>query len=99
QYVYFQRMYGPFFAFLFGWAVFIVIQTGSIAALAYVFSEYAGKFVHLPEFSDHVASWSFHIWAIGDIAPLKDIGAKALAAALIMFLTIINYLGVKFGGL
>src|SRR6266566_2516056 len=38
QYVYFQRMYGPFFAFLYGWAVFIVIQTGSIAALAYIFA-------------------------------------------------------------
>ena len=99
QYVYFQRMYGPFFAFLYGWAVFIVIQTGSIAAVAYVFAEYATQFVHLPEFSNSVASWSFHIPALGDIAPLKDIGAKALAAALIIFLTIINYLGVKFGGL
>src|SRR5262245_45093415 len=50
QYVYFQRMYGSFFAFLYGWAVFIVIQTGSIAAVAYVFAEYATHFVHLPEF-------------------------------------------------
>jgi len=41
QYVYFHRMYGPFFAFLYGWAVFAVIQTGSISALAYVFAEYA----------------------------------------------------------
>src|SRR5882672_1303925 len=47
QYVYFDRMYGPFTAFLYGWAVFVVMQTGSIAALAYVFSEYAGQFVEL----------------------------------------------------
>src|SRR5438552_19199472 len=65
QYIYFERMYGPFAAFLFGWAVFIVIQTGSIAALAYVFAEYATQFVHLPEFADAVAGWSYHIWGIG----------------------------------
>jgi APA family basic amino acid/polyamine antiporter len=99
QYVFFDRMYGPFVAFLYGWAVFAVIQTGSIAALAYIFAEYAGQFVRLPEFPDSVASWSVHIWCIGDIAPLKDIGTKALAAALIILLTTINYLGVKFGGL
>src|SRR5438552_1193006 len=99
QYVYFDRMYGPFVAFLYGWAVFAVMQSGSIAAVSYVFAEYAGKFVTLPEFSQSVAAWSVHIWGIGDVAPLKDIGTKALAAALIILLTAVNYLGVKFGGL
>lgn len=49
QYVYFHRMYGPFFAFLYGWAIFIVIQSASIAAVAYVFAEYTAPFVTLPE--------------------------------------------------
>src|SRR5215472_11669599 len=40
QYVYFDRMYGPFFAYLYGWAVFSIMQSGSIAAVAYVFAEY-----------------------------------------------------------
>src|SRR5207248_7685724 len=57
QYVYFDRMYGPFVAFLYGWAVFAVMQSGSIAAVSYVFAEYAGKFVTLPEFSQSVAAW------------------------------------------
>src|SRR5947199_4267144 len=35
QYVFYERMYGPFAAYIYGWAVFAVIQTGSIAALAY----------------------------------------------------------------
>ncbi|MFO1514516.1 MAG: amino acid permease [Verrucomicrobiota bacterium] len=99
QYVYFERMYGPFFAFLYGWAVFTIIQSGSIAAVAYVFAEYATQFVRLPEFSPAVADWHFHLWGIGDIAPLKEIGTKGLAAALIIFLTAVNYLGVRFGGL
>src|SRR5882762_8416865 len=96
QYVYFDRMYGPFAAFLYGWAVFAVIQTGSIAAVAFVFAEYATQFVRLPEFSGAVALWSVHLPFIGDVAPLKDIGVKGLAAALILLLTLVNYLGVKF---
>src|SRR5216684_5716507 len=51
QYIYFERMYGPFAAFLYGWAVFAVMQSGSIAAVAYVFAEYSTEFVKLPEFS------------------------------------------------
>src|SRR5882757_11254437 len=46
QYVYFERMYGPFFAFLYGWAIFAIIQCGSIAAVAYLFAEYAGRLVY-----------------------------------------------------
>src|SRR6267154_497843 len=49
QYVFLQRAYGPFVAFLYGWALFAVIQSGSIAALAYVFSEYATPFIALPQ--------------------------------------------------
>jgi APA family basic amino acid/polyamine antiporter len=99
QYIYFERMYGPFAAFLYGWAVFAVMQTGSIAALAYVFAEYAAPFARLPEFSPQVAAWSVHLPFIGDVSPWKEIGVKGLAATLIVFLTAVNYCGVKFGGL
>src|SRR2546422_6688108 len=61
QYVYFDRMYGPFVAFLYGWAGFAVMQTGSIAAVAYVFAEYPTQFVKLPEFSDYPSAWSVHL--------------------------------------
>ncbi len=99
QYVYFERMYGPFFAFLYGWAVFAVIQTGSIAAVAYVFAEYATQFVHLPEFSADVAAWHLHLPFIGDVLPLMEFGTKCLAAFVIILLTAVNYIGVKFGGI
>ena len=49
-------------------------------------------------FSAGVAAWSFHLPFIGDVAPLKEIGIKGLAAALILLLTAINYVGVRFGG-
>ena len=99
QYVYFERMYGPFFAFLYGWATFAVMQCGSIAAVAYVFAEYATQFVKLPEFQAGVAVWSVHVPFVGDVTPLKEIGTKGLAAALIVLLTAINYVGVRFGGI
>ena len=99
QYIYFQRMYGPFFAFLYGWAIFAIIQCGSIAAVAYLFAEYAGRLVHLPELSAATAAWSFHLPFIGDVTPLAEIGTKGLAAVLIILLTAVNYVGVRFGGL
>jgi basic amino acid/polyamine antiporter, APA family len=99
QYVYFERMYGPFFAFLYGWAIFAIMQCGSIAAITYVFAEYATQLVGLPEFPAGIAAWSFHVPFVGDVTPLKEIGIKGLAAAMIILLTAINYVGVRFGGL
>ena len=98
QYVFYERMYGPFAAYIYGWAVFAVIQTGSIAALAYVFAEYFTKLVPLPELSGSAASWAFHLPFIGDIAPFRELGIKCLAAFVIVVLTAVNYLGVRFGG-
>src|SRR5437867_12718269 len=80
QYVHCERIYGPFVAYLYGWAAFVVIQTASITAVAYVFAEYATEFLKLPEFSGSLASLTFHLPFIGDIMPLREIGIKALAA-------------------
>ena len=99
QYVFLERAYGPFVAFLYGWALFAVIQSGSIAALAYVFSEYTTQVMPLPEGNGALRSFSFHLPFIGDIAPFKELGVKALAAIVILLLTVVNYLGVRFGGL
>src|SRR5688572_15891239 len=84
QYVYFERMYGPFVAFLYGWAAFVVIQTGSVAALAYVFAEYFTQLFPLPELSGTAAAWSIHLPFIGDIAPLREIGVKGLAVLVVV---------------
>src|SRR5881394_1452389 len=98
QYVFLYRAYGPFVAFLYGWSLFAVIQSGSIAALAYVFAEYTTRLVPLPEASASLAAFAFHVPLIGDVAPFKDLGVKGLATAVILVLTIVNYLGVRLGG-
>src|SRR5580692_5945691 len=45
QYVYLREAFGPLSGFLFGWTLFLVIQTGTIAAVAVAFAKYTGVFV------------------------------------------------------
>ena len=44
QYVYLREAFGPLYGFLFGWTMFLVIQTGTIAAVAVAFAKFAGVF-------------------------------------------------------
>jgi len=97
QYIYFNKGYNEFIGYLYGWAVFIVIQTGSLAAIAYVFSDSLGTFVKFPRLSAAWESFSIPIPFIGTMTPFKSIGLKLCTVALIAFLTVMNYFGVKFG--
>src|SRR4051794_2080306 len=45
QYVYLREAYGPLFGFLYGWTFFLVIQTGTIAAVAVAFAKFLGVFL------------------------------------------------------
>src|ERR1700745_1829645 len=45
QYVYLREAYSPLWGFLYGWTLFLVIQTGTIAAVAVAFSRYLGVLV------------------------------------------------------
>src|ERR1043165_9028242 len=90
QYVYLQRAYGSFVAFLYGWAVFSIIQSGSIAALCYVFAQNAPQLGGLPEAPACLVGWAFHLPLIGDIAPFRDLGVKGLGALVIALLTGVN---------
>jgi APA family basic amino acid/polyamine antiporter len=45
-YVFLREAYGPSIGFLFGWSLFLVVQTGTIAAVAIAFSKFLGVFVH-----------------------------------------------------
>ena len=91
QYHFLKEAYGPFWGFLFGWAAFLIIMCGGLAALAAGFGEYLGSF--LPFFSTEnvLATVPLGRWRWtangGQLA-----GGLALA-----FLTAINYFGVKQG--
>jgi len=99
QYVFFQKMYGDFFAFIYGWAAFAVFNTGGVASIAYVFSTYFEYFIQLPRFSQEIEhSLQLTIPFIGHIYPLENFGVKFLTILLISGLTAANYFSTKFGG-
>lgn len=99
QYVYFRHMYGNFFAYLFGWSSFVVIDTASIAGIAFVFAAYTEYFVHLPHFTAAVEhAVPIVIPYIGRFYLLENIGVKGLAVLLIIIFTWINARSLKTGG-
>lgn len=99
QYVFFQKMYGNFFAYLYGWASFAVINTASVAAIAYIFSQYATYFFVLPRFSVEIEqAWHISIPFLGKLFPLENFGIKTLTMLVILLLTWINTRSVKAGG-
>ncbi len=93
EYVYYQKIYNKFFAFLFGWSLFAVIQTAAISALAYVFAESLNSVVHLPQI---LSSWK-DVSIAGVFYPFADLNVKLVAIILIIILTWINTLGIKIG--
>lgn len=93
EYVYYQKIYNKFFAFLFGWSLFTVIQTAAISALAYVFAESLNHVVHLPAV---LFSWK-DLSIAGVFHPFADFNIKLTAIILIILLTYINGKGVKAG--
>ncbi len=98
QYVYFRKMYGDFTAYIYGWSILSVIQTGSQAAIAYAFSEYLGYFIKYPQLSQNWQNFALYVPLVGNIHPFADFGTKAVAIIVISFLSGINYVGVIFGG-
>ena len=94
EYQYLKIIYGKFFSFLYGWTAFSVIQSASIASIAYVFSQSVNNMVHLPGFSASIANISF----LGYIFPFDNIGVKTIAILAIILITAINYFGVQYGG-
>jgi APA family basic amino acid/polyamine antiporter len=87
QYVYLRDAYNPLTGFLYGWAFFLVVQGGSIAAIAMAFGKFTG--VLIPWFSD-----SHILFAIG---PVKFTTVHLLAIGSIIFLTWLNTFGISEG--
>ena len=89
QYVYLREALGPLWGFLYGWTLFLVIQTGTIAAVGVAFGKFLGVF--FPGVSG--SRW---IWHVGS----GNIGlntANLTAIVVITLLTLANTRGVKLG--
>ncbi|MEK7401215.1 MAG: amino acid permease, partial [Gemmatimonadota bacterium] len=74
-YVYMRDAFGPALAFLFGWTMFLVIGSGSLATLAAAFPRYVGVFVTLSPAAEKVIS----ILMIAAVAALNVRGTRSSA--------------------
>ena len=102
QYVYLREALGPLWGFLYGWTLFLVIQTGTIAAVGVAFGKFLGVFV--PSISS--TNWLVHLWKVPPIhvGPMvlgnMEVGINTqnlMAILLVIFLSIVNIFGVKTG--
>ena len=95
QYVYLREAYSPLWGFLYGWTLFLVIQTGTIAAVAVGFARYLG--VLLPSISP--TAWIIHPVALSSKYAISLSVQQLVGVLMIVFLTFINTLGVRLGKL
>src|ERR1700756_2457466 len=102
QYVYLREALGPLWGFLYGWTLFLVIQTGTIAAVGVAFGKFLGVFV--PSISS--THWIVHLWKVPQIpiGPMvlgnMEVGINTqnlMAILLVIFLSVVNIFGVKTG--
>ena len=104
QYVFLREALGPLWGFLYGWTLFLVIQTGTIAAVGVAFGKFVGVFFP----SVAADNW---IWHIAKVPPIQvgpmvlgnmDVGLNTqnlVGIISIVALTVINLFGIKIGAL
>jgi APA family basic amino acid/polyamine antiporter len=87
QYVYLKEAYHPLIGFLFGWTTFLVIQCGTIAAVAVAFAKFSGVLI----------PWISEKNVLFCLGPLKIKSTMIIAIAMILFLTWLNTKGIVTG--
>jgi APA family basic amino acid/polyamine antiporter len=87
QYVYLREAFGPLSGFLYGWTLFLVIQTGTVAAVAVAFAKFSGVFFP-------VIAANRYLFRLG---PLGVSTQQLLAIGVLVLLTGVNTRGVRTG--
>ncbi len=72
QYAYLRDAYHPLVAFLYGWGLLLVIQSGGMAAVAVTFARYFLELTNL-----HVADWMVAVVALGSLTAINCLGVRA----------------------
>jgi basic amino acid/polyamine antiporter, APA family len=93
QYVYLREAFSPLWGFLYGWTLFLVIQTGTIAAVAVGFARFLG--VVWPAISP--GTWIIPPVALSEKYAISLSVQQFVALLLIVFLTLLNTRGLKLG--
>jgi len=103
QYVFLREAYGPSIGFLFGWGLFLIIQTGTIAAVAVAFANFTGVLTDLISADRYLISPLVLIrpFTISQLSfngyALSLSSQQLLAVVMILFLTFVNTRGLQTG--
>src|SRR5580698_3899015 len=95
QYIYLREAYSPLWGFLYGWTLFLVIQTGTIAAVAVGFARFLGVIV--PAVSP--TAWIIPPIRLSEKYALSLSWQQLVAVLLVVLLTAVNTRGVRLGKL
>jgi basic amino acid/polyamine antiporter, APA family len=93
QYVYLREAFSPLWGFLYGWTLFLVIQTGTIAAVAIGFARYLG--VLFPSISP--TTWIISPINFSSRFAISLSVQQLVGVLMIIFLTYLNTRGVRLG--
>ena len=96
-YVFFREAYGPAMGFLYGWTLFLVVQTGTIAAVAIAFAKFLGVFVS--GISPDTYLFTKQPLSLGGGYAVSLSTQQLVAIALVALLTWTNTRGLKVGTL
>ncbi len=96
QYAYLRDAYHPLAAFLYGWGLLLVIQSGGMAAVAVTFARYFLELTNL-----HVADWLVAVVALGTLTVINCLGVRAggTVQSLLMVLKIVAIVALIVFGL
>jgi len=97
QYIYLKEAYNPLVSFLYGWSLFAVIQTGTIAAVGVAFSKYAAYLMPMLSEDNHILSFQSGVNSCGNPTYFNISAAQIVSILLIGLLTYTNTRGVKGG--
>jgi APA family basic amino acid/polyamine antiporter len=97
QYVYLREAYSPLWGFLYGWTLFLVIQTGTIAAVAVAFGKFVGVWVPVlgteTREARHLLDWTIPETGYKITVTLGHL----VGAGVVLVLTAVNCLGIREG--
>src|ERR1700693_3326717 len=96
-YVFFREAYGPAMGFLYGWTLFLVVQTGTIAAVAIAFAKFLGVFVSAISPDNYL--FTKQPLSLGGGYAISLSTQQLVAIALVALLTWTNTRGLKLGTL
>lgn len=92
QYVFLREAYGPLLGFLYGWTLFLVIQSGTIAAVAVAFAKFLSAFVPWVSMEPQ---WTLYTW--DSTWRVAFSSGQLIAIAVILFLGTVNCFGIRWG--